>query len=266
MKNLTMLSGAGIRTSDSNHKGKQRQIKRRLDPRPSVALSLVAAITFFSGFGSVATIAGFVTAGLAVALQNVILSVVAYFFLIGRYGLKAGDRVTVTGVTGDVIEVGLVRLSLLELSGSGVDIHSTGRVAVFSNSVIFQPSPLIRQAPGTDYAWHLITTVLVSGTDLETARKRLEKAVQSVFNNYREAVETQHRISEQTANIQLATPVPVSRARFTEGGVEVIVRYPVELSDMATVDEQMINSVMEETVREPKLNLVPGGFPKVTAA
>ncbi len=38
MKNLTMLSGAGIRTSDSNHKGKQRQIKRRLDPRPSVAL------------------------------------------------------------------------------------------------------------------------------------------------------------------------------------------------------------------------------------
>ncbi len=40
MKNLTMLSGAGIRTSDSNHKGKQRQIKRRLDPRPSVALVL----------------------------------------------------------------------------------------------------------------------------------------------------------------------------------------------------------------------------------
>ncbi len=230
------------------------------------AISLVAAITFFSGFGSVATIAGFVTAGLAVALQNVILSVVAYFFLIGRYGLKAGDRVTVTGVTGDVIEVGLVRLSLLELSGSGVDLHSTGRVAVFSNSVIFQPSPLIRQAPGTDYAWHNITTVLVTGTDLETARMRLEKAVESVFNGYRDAVETQHRISEQTANIQLATPVPVSRARYTEGGVEVVVRYPVELSDMASVDERMINSVVGETNREPKLELASGGFPKVTAA
>ena len=230
------------------------------------AISLVAAITFFSGFGSVATIAGFVTAGLAVALQNVILSVVAYFFLIGRYGLKAGDRVTVTGVTGDVIEVGLVRLSLLELSGSGVDIHSTGRVAVFSNSVIFQPSPLIRQAPGTDYAWHNITTVLVTGTDLEAARMRLQKAVESVFNDYCEAVETQHRISEQTANIQLATPVPVSRARYTEVGVEVVVRYPVELSDMASVDERMINSVIGETNREPKLNLAPGGFPKVMAA
>jgi len=35
------------------------------------------------------------TAGVAVALQSVILSVAAYFFLIGRYGVKVGDRVTI---------------------------------------------------------------------------------------------------------------------------------------------------------------------------
>ena len=46
-----------------------------------------------------------ITAGLAVALQNVILAVVAYFFLIGRYGVRVGDRITLAGVTGRVVEI-----------------------------------------------------------------------------------------------------------------------------------------------------------------
>jgi hypothetical protein len=52
-----------------------------------IAITLVLVLGFISQIGSLATYAGFVTAGVAVALQNVILSVVAYFFLIGRYGV-----------------------------------------------------------------------------------------------------------------------------------------------------------------------------------
>jgi len=46
----------------------------------------------------------------AVALQTVILSGVAYFFFIGRFGVRVGDRVTITNITGDVIEIGLFRI------------------------------------------------------------------------------------------------------------------------------------------------------------
>ena len=119
-----------------------------------LGMVLILALGFLSSFTSVVTALGFITAGLALALQNVILSVVAYFFLVGRYGLRAGDRVTVSGVTGQVMEVGLVRLFLMELSGTGNDLHPTGRVAAFANSIIFQPSALMKQAPGMDYVWH----------------------------------------------------------------------------------------------------------------
>jgi len=61
---------------------------------------------------------GLITAGVAVALQTVILSGVAYFFFIGRFGVRVGDRVTITNITGDVIEIGLFRIYLMELSGS----------------------------------------------------------------------------------------------------------------------------------------------------
>jgi len=78
-----------------------------------IAVVFVIVLGFVTEFGSLATYAGFVTAGIAVALQNPILSVVAYFFLIGRYGIRVGDRVTISGVTGEVIEIGLVRIYLM---------------------------------------------------------------------------------------------------------------------------------------------------------
>jgi small-conductance mechanosensitive channel len=69
---------------------------------------LVVMLGFVSEFSSLATFAGFITAGIAVALQTVILSIAAYFSLIGRRGVKVGDRITVSGVTGDVLEIGFI--------------------------------------------------------------------------------------------------------------------------------------------------------------
>src|SRR5581483_11604229 len=99
---------------------------------------IVIILGFVSEFSSLATFAGFVTAGIAVGLQTVLLSVAAYFFVIGRYGIRVGDRISIAGVTGDVIDVGLVRLYIMELAGPAVDLYPTGRIVVFSNSVLFQ--------------------------------------------------------------------------------------------------------------------------------
>jgi hypothetical protein len=78
---------------------------------------IVIILGFVTEFSSLATFAGFVTAGIAVGLQTVLLSVAAYFFVIGRYGIRVGDRISIAGVTGDVIDVGLVRLYIMELAG-----------------------------------------------------------------------------------------------------------------------------------------------------
>ena len=52
-----------------------------------IVVGAIIAFTFATEMGSVATFAGLLTAGVAVALQNVILSVAGYFFLIGKYGI-----------------------------------------------------------------------------------------------------------------------------------------------------------------------------------
>src|SRR5206468_11093668 len=90
--------------------------------RRIVFWALIVAIvgfTFATDLGSLATFAGLLTAGVAVAMQSVLVSIVGYFFLIGKYGIRGGGRGQVGRVTGEGIDLGLVRLHLMELSGQG---------------------------------------------------------------------------------------------------------------------------------------------------
>jgi len=138
---------------------------------------VIVGFAFASELGSVVTFAGLITAGLAVAMQSVLVSIVGYFFLIGKYGVRVGDRVQIGDVTGEVIELGLVRLHLMEIGGHG-QLGPTGRVVAFANSVVFQVSSgLFKQIPGVNFAWHEISLTLPAGTDYVTAKDKLMAAV-----------------------------------------------------------------------------------------
>ncbi|MGO8787231.1 MAG: mechanosensitive ion channel domain-containing protein [Terriglobia bacterium] len=205
----------------------------------------VLVLGFVSEFGSLATFAGFLTAGIAVALQTVILSVAAYFFLIGRHGVRVGDRITVSGVTGDVIDVGLVRLYLMELGGAGSDQHPTGRVVVVSNSVLFQGAPFFKQIPGTAYAWHEVAAKLQPGGDYSLAEKKLLEAVNTVYSQYRDNIEEQHQALESLVGVPPIIPVPEARLQLVDAGLDLVVRYPVVLHRESEIDNQMAKKVVE---------------------
>ena len=230
------------------------------------ALILVLVLALVNEFGSLATYAGFLTAGLALALQNVILSIVAYFFLIGRYGLRVGDRVTISGVTGDVVEIGLVRLYLMEMAGRGADLNATGRVVVFSNSVLFQPAALFRQMPGTDYVWHTVAITLTPESDPELAENRLMAAVDSVYEAYRERIEQQHAAFQRLVDVPVSVPRPQGRLRVTEAGLEFTVRFPAEIRRGSATDDQMMKALCDAVAREPGLALAGASAPKLQEA
>ena len=60
----------------------------------AVALVIIG-VAFATEASSLATFAGLLTAGVAVAMQSVLVSIVGYFFLVGKYGLRVGDHVQI---------------------------------------------------------------------------------------------------------------------------------------------------------------------------
>ena len=228
-------------------------------------ITIVIAFAFASEIGSIATFAGLITAGVAVALQNVILSIAGYFFLIGRFGIRVGDRVQIAGVNGEVVDIGLVRLHLLELASGGADAP-TGRVVAFSNSIVFQPNGLFKPIPGTSFIWHEITLTVAPDGDYNFVEKRLLQAVESVFADYRLEMEAQRRNMERMLS---AGPIgelrPRSRLRITQLGLlEVVISYPVSLQRAAEIDDRLTRELIKEIDREPKLKLVGSGTPSIS--
>jgi small-conductance mechanosensitive channel len=252
---------ATVRYVREMRRRRQFLLLRRVVVGCTVALFVV--LSFVTEFGSLATFAGFSAAGIAVALQSVILSVVAYFFLVGRWGVRVGDRVTVSGVTGEVVDIGLFRLYLMELGGSGLTLHPTGRIVVFPNAVFFQPSALFKQLPGIDYGWRTMTLTLAPTADSAPVEGRLLSAVESVYAEYREKLERQHQDALSSMNLHTAAPRPESRLRLVEAGLQITIRYPVEFSRADEIDDRITRAVVQEIEREPKLRMADGGAHKV---
>jgi small-conductance mechanosensitive channel len=220
-------------------------------------IALIILLTFASKLGSFFTFAGLLTAGVAVALQNVILAAVGYFFLIGKFGIRVGDRVEVNGITGEVIDIGLVRFHLMEL---GAGATPTGRVVAFSNSVVFQPaSGLFKQIPGATFAWHQVTLTVPRDADFGAINKSLVGAVENVLRDYHESIEGSYHQMEKTGILISDSGLrPKLELHLASEGIDATIRYPVDLLHAADIDARVCRELFTALERDSKLQTPAG--------
>jgi small-conductance mechanosensitive channel len=217
-----------------------------------ILVAVIVGLTFVTELSSFATFAGLLTAGVAVAMQSVLVSIVGYFFLIGKYGVRVGDRVQIGTVSGEVIDLGLVRMHLMELNSQGA-LGATGRVVAFANSIVFQASGgLFKQISGVNFAWHETTLPLPAGADYALLKEKLLVAVNDVVKEYHDEIVRQTREIQKTTSSSAAAATSASpqvQLRFSATGVEALVRYPVQLQHAAQIDER-VSEAMLKAIRD----------------
>ena len=216
---------------------------------------IVVGIAFASELGSIVTFAGLITAGIAVAMQSVLVSIVGYFFLIGKYGIRVGDRVQIGEVTGEVIDLGLVRMYLMELGAKGTT-GPTGRVVAFANSVVFQVSSgLFKQISGVNFSWREMVLTLPPGADVSAMKERLVAVVTEALKDYHgEILRQTKEIARTTRSSSAGDAQPQVQLHFSATGVEAHVRYPVNLQHAAEIDErvsQALSNVVSTAAATP---------------
>jgi hypothetical protein len=203
---------------------------------------LIVGFAFASELGSVVTFAGLITAGLAVAMQGVLMSIVGYFFLIGKYGIRVGDRVQIGEVTGEVIDLGLVRMHLMELGEHGT-LGPTGRVVAFANSVVFQVSSgLFKQIHGVTLVWREITSSLTAAVN------------DALRDDHPEIMRQTREIQRATASNSTQDAQARVQLSFSAAGIEAHIRYPVHLQNAAEIDERVSQAAFG-VVRDLMLSL-----------
>ncbi|HEY2677026.1 MAG TPA: mechanosensitive ion channel domain-containing protein [Steroidobacteraceae bacterium] len=215
-----------------------------------ISIVAIVGLSFATEISTFATFAGLLTAGVAVAMQSVLVSVVGYFFLIGKYGIRVGDRIQIGTVVGEVIDIGLVRMHLMELSSNG-PLGPTGRVVAFANLIVFQASGLFKQIPGVNLSWHETTLNLPSVADYGALKERLQTALAAVLVRYREELSRQNReIEKTTATTASTRDAEFVQMHLVDGRMVAAIRYPVHSEDAADIDEQVAEAVLKVIGRD----------------
>jgi small-conductance mechanosensitive channel len=206
----------------------------------------VVGLSFVSEISTFATFAGLLTAGLAVAMQSVLVSIVGYFFLIGKYGIRVGDRIQIGTVVGEVIDLGLVRMHLMELNQQG-PLGPTGRVVAFANLIVFQASGgLFKQIPGVNLSWHETTLTLPTVKDYAVLKDKLLAAISAVLRDYTEEIVRQTKeIERTTASSSVSDAMPQVQMHLADGKMQALIRYPVHLQHAAEIDERVAQAVLK---------------------
>ncbi len=207
---------------------------------------IIVGFSFAGELGSAVTFAGLLTAGVAVAMQSVLVSIVGYFFLIGKYGIRVGDRVQIGEVNGEVIDLGLVRMYLMEFGGRG-SLAPTGRVVAFANSVVFQVTTgLFKQIPGVNFTWHELTLALPAGVDYASTKEKLTAAVIEALKDYQEEIDRQTHEIQRTTNARTGgDALPTVQLKVSPHAVEAHVRYPVHLQYAVETDERVSQALLQ---------------------
>jgi small-conductance mechanosensitive channel len=210
-----------------------------------VVIIAIVGLSFVTEISSFATFAGLIAAGVAVAMQSVLVSIVGYFFLIGKYGIRVGDRVQIGNVVGEVMDLGLVRMHLMEFHGDG-PLGPTGRVVAFPNLIVFQATGgLFKQLPGVDLSWHEITVPLPAVSDYAALKQQLLTAVRAVTAEYRGEIERQSKeIREMSLSGGGADAGAQVQMRIVDGHMQAQIGYPVHSRHAADIDERVSQAVL----------------------
>src|SRR6202045_1477968 len=148
-----------------------------------LSILLFLAILFEDRLGRLSFALGVVGAGVAVALQDVVASI-AGAFSIGFSRLYAlGDRVQIGDARGDVIDIGLLRTTLME-TGNWVskDLYN-GRIVRIPNSTALKGS-VFNYSHGFRFIWDEIKVLFATSSDCQFAREMLLRAAKESIGEY----------------------------------------------------------------------------------
>ncbi len=186
---------------------------------------------FAEQFSSLLTLLGFAVAGLAIALQEIVASFSAWFFIRGSRGYTTRDWVQIGPEFGEVVDISFLRTTIqqfqpLSTDGKPVGANPTGGLIVLMNNAVFKHT-LVNYTRGYPYVWCSLTYNVQFESNWERAREILQNAMQAEREIVTTARRAKNNIAEMSSNFHIQVPStdPVVRTWVSNVGVELTLRF-----------------------------------------
>jgi len=182
---------------------------------------------WFKGIQSLATFLGLVSAGLAIALKDLVMGVAGWIFIMWRRPFGVGDRIQIGDHAGDVIDIRLFQFTLMEV-GNWVDAdQSTGRIIHIPNGMILNEM-LANYSKGFKYIWNEMPVLITFESNWEKAKDILQRIASKHAEHLSKTAEKRLKEASKRFMIFYTTLTPTVYTSVKDSGVLLTIRFLCE--------------------------------------
>ena len=203
--------------------------------------------------GDLSIALGILTAGLAFALQEVIGSIAGWITIVSGKPFTIGDRIESGGIRGDVVDINVLRTTVMETGNWLSGDHNTGRIVTLSNAFLFK-EPVFNYSAHLNFVWDEIIVPLTYESNWKRAIEIMANAVRehSIYKELLPKAEKQRRDLRRRLAVKITSLEPRTFVTLTDNWIELGLVYPVDTdlrrSFRSEISQQLLTSFEGEGI------------------
>ena len=219
-----------------------------------VLLTVSIGFIWLENIGSVATFLGLVTAGLAIALQDPVVNLAGWFFILIRRPFEVGDRIEIGGIAGDVIDIRFFQFTINEINNWVDADQSTGRVVHIPNGQVFR-EPQANYTQGFGFIWNEIAVLITFESDWKRAKEILNAIIREHSEKFSKKAERELIENSKKFMIFYTKLSPIVYTSVKDSGVLLTMRYLVNPRNRRITEHHIWEAVLDQFAREKSIDL-----------
>ena len=210
------------------------------------AIAFLIILAQFTGhIQSLGISIGVFSAGLAIALQQPITSVVGWLVIVSKKPYKVGDRIVVGDIKGDVVDITTFYTVVREFGREMGGDDPTGVKITIPNNVLLT-KPILNYTSDFPYIWDYVSVSITYESDAKLAQQLVKKAAMDVLgDSMRKAVERMRPYLYGTPQENELTEEPVVYSRFADSAVVLDVKYICRANEKRRVKSDMTEAILD---------------------
>jgi len=200
---------------------------------------------WFSGFQSIATYLGLLSAGIAIALKDVVSNFAGWLFIISRRPFSVGDRIQIGNHAGDVIDTRFFQFTLMEIGNWVNADQSTGRIIHIPNGMVLS-EVLANYSKGFQYIWNEIPVLITFESNWQKAKKILQKIADKDAEQLSKAAEKRVKEASKKFMILYSRLTPIVYTSLQNSGILLTIRYLCEPQRRRDSEQVIWEDVLKE--------------------
>ncbi|MBT8262438.1 MAG: mechanosensitive ion channel family protein [Bacteroidia bacterium] len=189
---------------------------------------VLLSLSYFTGNIKDFTLAvGLFTAGVAITLQELILSIAGsvYIFFVKVY--KPGDRIEINGIKGDVIDIDSIYTTMMEIGEWVSSDNYSGRIVKLSNAFVFK-GPVYNYSQDFPFIWDEFNIPIRYESDVELAKSIIIKVASEQLSDYVNTSLDKWKSVVRRYYIEDALVAPTLAISLTDNWIQFNLRYIVD--------------------------------------